>query len=179
MNTDHALGCPHCVDRHPWEWKGYVPFYDEEYARRFALISPTYYESVEEIDHLAPIVITRGKKDTDQVVIKQINWRTTPIPPAAERFNAVDLMRFLVFTLWKSRELQEFAAKTLTATLPGMDLNDEQQAAYEVGKTAAKEMWGRTLTKDADKQKERDQRQRMQLEELKKQEARQNGKPKD
>jgi hypothetical protein len=117
MMTELALACPHCADKHKWEWKGYVPFYDEEYTRRFCLISPAYYEAVEEIDHLAPIVINRGKKDTDPVVVKYNAWRSTPIPFSVERAKGVDLMNFIVRVLWCSRELMEYAAKQEVQTI--------------------------------------------------------------
>lgn len=101
--TGHALGCPHCESKIKAVWRGYVPYYDEEYTRRFVLVAPEYLESVNEIGHLEPIVITRGKAKTDPVVIKPKVWRISAptIPHNEQRAEPVDLARFCVRVLWK------------------------------------------------------------------------------
>lgn len=99
--SSHALKCPHCATGNKPQWRGYVPYYDEEYTRRFVLIASDYLESVAELEHLAPVVIQRGKSKTDPVIIKTKLWRTTPIPHSSERERPVDLARFCVVVLWK------------------------------------------------------------------------------
>lgn len=98
--TGSALACPHCAVKIKSAWRGYVPYYDEEYVRRFVLISEDYLESVEELEHLAPVVIQRGKSKTDPVIVRQKLWRTTPLPHSAERSEPVNLARFCVLVLW-------------------------------------------------------------------------------
>jgi len=123
MMSEGVLACPHCQLAQQWEWKGYLPFYDEDYARRFVIISAPIFEAVEEIPHLAMIEVQRGKNDKDPVLVRPNNWRTTPLPHSAERAEQVDLMRFLVQVLWKSTELMRFASgaiaqQTITLDTP-------------------------------------------------------------
>lgn len=98
--TASALICHHCDQRIKSAWRGYVPYYDEEYTRRFVLIAPEYLEAVTEIEHLAPIVVTRGKSKIEPVVIRPKIWRTQPIPHSTERERPVDLALFCVRVLW-------------------------------------------------------------------------------
>lgn len=106
--TDKALSCEHCAKGLVPDWRGYTPYYDDSYTERFVLITAPYYESVLEIEHLAQIVIRRGKLKTDAVVIKDEAWRTTPIPHKAERGAKVDLSDFLIHVIWKDDELMQW-----------------------------------------------------------------------
>jgi len=78
--TNHEVACPHCAGGLVPDWRGYTPYYDEQYTPWFVMITFEYYESVLEIPHLAPILIRRGKVATDPIIIEQKPWRTTPIP---------------------------------------------------------------------------------------------------
>lgn len=108
LMTNGKLTCPYCESKYVPVWRGYTPFYDTEYTRRFVLISEDYEESVSEIPHLAMIALSRGKGPRDPVVIKPNMWRTTPLPDNSERAKPVDLRLFLL-RLWKDVELQQWS----------------------------------------------------------------------
>lgn len=106
--TDKEVWCEHCDAGKVPDWRGYVPYYDAEYTPNFCLITYPYYEAVCEISHLEQIVIRRGQKKTDAVVIKGEAWRTTPIPPAKCRAEPADLSWFLIHKLFKCDALIEW-----------------------------------------------------------------------
>jgi hypothetical protein len=110
--TKSKLVCPFCEDK--WEpvWRGYVPYYDREYVRRFVVITEDYYESVNEIELHAQIRLSRDKDTHAPVVIRPDTWRTQPLPTKADRAEPVDLMPFLCRVLWKDAELTEYAEQT-------------------------------------------------------------------
>lgn len=115
--TGSQLVCPFCEAKHTPVWRGYVPFYDQEYTRRFVLIPEDYYESVCEIPHLAQIRLSRGKGSREPIVIAPHNWRITPIPAIPERAAEVDLIPFLP-RIWKDDELIAWVEKQRAAAPP-------------------------------------------------------------
>ncbi len=98
---DNEVFCPHCHNGIAQDWRGYTPYYDEQYVPKFVMITLPYNESVSELEHLTPIQITRGAVHTDPIIVRHKVWRTTPIPHSAERANPVDLGEFLVWTLFR------------------------------------------------------------------------------
>lgn len=107
LMSDGALSCAMCADAQEPDWRGYVPFYSAEYVRMFTVITADYLESVREIPLHAQIKMARGRNKHDPVVIRPDLWRTTPLPPAADRDAAADLVPFLL-KMWKDAELIEW-----------------------------------------------------------------------
>lgn len=107
--TGSALVCPFCEANQSPIWRGYVPYYDPEYVRRFVLISEDHLEACEEIGHLSQIRISRAKGSRQPVVMSACNWRVASIPPSKDREQPVDLMPFLL-KLWKDEELAKYAS---------------------------------------------------------------------
>jgi len=105
--TDSALVCPYCEAGHLPTWRGYTPFYDRDYVRRFVLIAEDIYESVEELPLHAQIRIARGKGSREGVTVRPELWRTSPLPPSKDRAAWVDLMPFLL-DMWKDDELRRW-----------------------------------------------------------------------
>lgn len=146
--TGHALACPHCETKVKVQWRGYVPYYDEEYTRRFVLIAPEYLEAVAELEHLAPVVITRGKSKIDPVIIRGKVWRVTQptIPHSAERADPVNLALFCVRVLWRDDILAAWdaaerrkAATTKPATPKHTKKPDMYTAAHRLADQLHKE----------------------------------------
>lgn len=109
--SDGGVFCKHCEAGLVPDWRGYTPYYDEQYTPNFVLVTYPYYESVCEIEHLACVVVKRGRMKTDPVVITNSAWRTTPIPFSKERVEPVDLADFLLRVLWKDEPLMEWVQK--------------------------------------------------------------------
>jgi hypothetical protein len=127
--SDKALQCERCMSGLIPEWRGFVPWYDTEYTRRFSLITFAYFESVSEIPHLSMIVLRRGEKKTDPVVIRAEQWDKKPLPYSAERFEPVDLGPFLVKVLWKDAALLEWD-KNQQRAIPGVANPDQAAIDY-------------------------------------------------
>lgn len=108
LMSNHELRCEFCARKFVPMWRGYVPWYDDHYLERFSMVTEDYIESVEEIPHLAHIVLTRGAVKTDPCVITAKPWITTPIPFAAKRTEPVNLSDFLVHVIWDNMELREW-----------------------------------------------------------------------
>lgn len=156
--SDKALRCEQCVSGLIPEWRGFVPWYDSEYTRRFSLITYAYYESVSEIPHLSQIVLRRGDRKTDPVVIRAEQWRKEPLPYSAERFQPVDLGAFLVKVLWKDVELLEWDRKQQLA-IPGVV--DADQAAVDYADPELRKM-ARLMNKEQ-REKEKAKEEEMQI----------------
>jgi hypothetical protein len=103
--TKGELVCPFCDGKYVPEWRGYTPFWSQEYAPFFCLITEEYYEATCEIEHLAPVTISRGPLNTDPAIMRYDAWRATPIPHNAMRAKPVDLSTFLIDVIWKDEEL--------------------------------------------------------------------------
>lgn len=105
--SDSALSCPMCAAGFPATWRGYCPFYDRDYQRRFVLISEDYREGYADIPLHAPIKLTRGKGSREPVVIRSEVWRTQPLPLTDGRDAEVDLTGFLL-RMWRDVELEQW-----------------------------------------------------------------------
>ncbi len=103
--TESAYVCPYCESGKEIEWRAYVPFYSREYIELFVLINDDYLESVEEIPLHAQIRLSRAKPQKSPIVIRMENHSTRGLPPAAKRALPVDMMPFLVHTLWKDKDI--------------------------------------------------------------------------
>jgi len=141
MISDKVLVCPRCAINRPWEWRGYVPYYDEQYVRRFVVVASDYYESICEIKHLSPILISRGPEKTDSVVVKYEPWRTTPIPHAKDREGEVNLIDFLIRVLWKDEALVRFHCRSTDAEEAMQhDVPARVLEGIEIGEEVAREV---------------------------------------
>jgi len=100
MITEGKLQCELCRRGLAPTWRGYVPWYDEDYLRRITVISEGYYEAVAELCHLDQIAISRGPNKTDTVRIRREDWRLSPLPASEERSKPVEIENYLVDVLW-------------------------------------------------------------------------------
>jgi hypothetical protein len=116
--TNGALECPMCQVE-PAVWRGYTPFYSSEYRRMFCLVSEEHLESVREIDVWAQVKIGRAEPKKSPVVVRQIVWRTSPLPPSPERPAAVNLLPFLL-RLWKDEDLLRWHVEGTRAAAPAV-----------------------------------------------------------
>jgi len=116
------LTCGHlpCLDCRPGkevEWRGYLPFYDPSYLRKFILIPLNLRESVAEIALHAQIKMNRARAKKSAVIVTMSNWRVTPLPESKERSHAVDLRAFLL-VVWKDTELSEWSWNHVSDVTP-------------------------------------------------------------
>lgn len=153
-----ALPCAWCSRGIIPDWRGYVPWYDEQYTRRFSLITYPYYESVCEIPHLAHIVLRRGVKQTEPVVITAEAWTPKPIPYSSVRAEVVCLGQFLVHVLWGNEaltkwDLEQERRKTFNDfVVPSADVQVQLEAGvspmYAAATARAEEMDRQTRNAD-------------------------------
>jgi len=106
--TCGALPCLDCRPGKAVEWRGYLPFYDPSYLRKFILIPLNLRESVAEIPLHAQIKISRSKAKKSAAIVSASNWRVTPLPESKDRAHAVDLRAFLL-VVWKDAELSDWS----------------------------------------------------------------------
>lgn len=108
--TKSELVCGFCEAGMEQVWRGYTPFYDRDYKRRFVLLPEDQEEQADEIRHLMQVRISRGKSMRDALVMRAENWRTTPLPESSERAFPIDIAPFLL-QLWKDEELTSWCEK--------------------------------------------------------------------
>lgn len=128
--SDKALHCERCAEGFIPDWRGFVPWYDAQYVCKFSLITFPYFESVCEVGHLSQIVLRRGERNTDAIVISAETWRTSPLPYSAERSAPVDLGPFLVHVLWKDHALIKWD-RDQQRSLPGLVHPEQAAIDYE------------------------------------------------
>lgn len=135
--SNMTLQCEDCAMGLVPEWRGYVPWYDREYTNRFSLITEEYREAFREIPLHAQIELSRGKDPTCPCVIRQKNWRLTPLPMTPERERKVNLMPFLVGVLWKDEALKRYANGMVPApTLPFEEKQEKGPVQFPFDKLA-------------------------------------------
>lgn len=103
-----TLKCALCEAHGEPIWRGFTPYYDQQYTRRFVVIPQELEESVCEISPKEQIELSRASSMRAPVVVKAKLWRTTPLPPSADRDAPFDMMDFLVGILWKDPVLIRF-----------------------------------------------------------------------
>jgi hypothetical protein len=109
--TECELVCDHCKKDLIPIWRGYTPYYTDQYAPYFVQITQDYEEAVNEITLHSPILITRGDLETDPIIITVKPWRTQPIPYDPRREKPVNLASFLLYTLWQDQALINWVLK--------------------------------------------------------------------
>lgn len=105
--TKSALVCPYCESQFVPVWRGYTPFYSQDYFRLFVLIPEELDEAVSEIDLHTQIRISRPRASKASVIIRAENWRTLKLPVTADRLLPVDLFPFLP-AIWRDIELAKW-----------------------------------------------------------------------
>jgi len=106
--TKSKLCCPYCEAGEEPIWRGYTPFFDQDYCRKFVLIGEDIELAVTEITHHAQIRVSRGKGSREGVKIRADNWRLTPLPELLAKMPKVDLFWPLI-RVWKDPELTQWA----------------------------------------------------------------------
>ncbi len=108
--TDSLLQCPLCESGEEPVWKGYVPYYDRDFIKRFVLISREIEESVSAIPLHAQIRISRAKSSKAAVIVREEKWTVKNLPYSAYRAAGVDLEGPLLL-IWKDPELHAFVRR--------------------------------------------------------------------
>lgn len=113
--TDSALICPFCESGKKPEFRGYVPFFDADYARRFVLVNRDYFDLADSIERLAMIRASRDKASKAPIIVRQDNWRTTPLPPSFANESPAELLPSLL-DAWEDDELRAWCMKQTPVT---------------------------------------------------------------
>ena len=103
--TEGALTCPYCSPDDIAQWRGFVPYYDREYVRRFVCIGPEYAEATDEIPLHAQVKIMRPLSSKASCIVRAEAFRPLPMPVTKDREHAADLLPSL-FRVWKDSELE-------------------------------------------------------------------------
>jgi hypothetical protein len=107
--TDGGMPCAFCESQMPTTWRGYVPLWDESGIRCVTLIGARYLPLAQTIPLLAPVHVTRTKRQGCPIKVEAHDW-TTAFPPVTEAEKGSQDLRAWLLRLWKDKELAKWIA---------------------------------------------------------------------
>lgn len=88
-------------------WKGYVPIWNEDGVKGFAIISERAYDVAGKIAMFRPVGVTRERWAGQPIMVRELEWTKGPPPISEATLKPLDI-RPLLLNLWGDKDLIEF-----------------------------------------------------------------------
>jgi hypothetical protein len=136
ITTDSKLVCPICESGEETIFRGYVPFWDTDYQRKFVLIPEDVFDLADEIECHQTIRISRPKGSREGNIVRPDGWTLKALPPKYVNMGEIDIVPALL-TVWKDEQLrawfeEEWAKEALQQQAKKLSPEETRKKSAEV-----------------------------------------------